>query len=80
VEHHPTQDRAFAGPSAAAISRAEKPDGPAIAPAARAPTPPDPVSAPPAAPHRRAGPLLPLMMIAVLLGLALLSLTVSLHL
>ena len=80
MEHHPAQDRPSAIPLRAAPSWTEKPDSRSTDPVAHAPKPPDPVPAPPAAPHRRAGPLLPLMMIAVLLGLALLSLAVSLRL
>lgn len=75
MEHQPAQVRSPAAPSCAGM-----PDDSSIVPAVRAPTRPEPVPEPPAAPRRRAGRLLPLMMIAVLLGLALLSLAVSLRL
>jgi len=80
MEHQHAQDRPSAFPPPAAPSGTGKLDSPYIVPAARAPTPPDPVPELPEPPRRRAGPLLPLMVIAVLLGLALLSLAVSLRL
>jgi RNA polymerase sigma-70 factor (ECF subfamily) len=56
------------------------PDDPLAVPAVRAPTRPEPAPEPPAAPRHRAGPLLPLMMIAAMPGPALLSPAVPLRL
>ena len=56
------------------------PDSPSTYLAIRTPRPPETSAEPPYVPHRRASPLLPFVIIGVMLGLALLSLVVSLRL
>lgn len=80
MEHYPALHRPSASALPASASCTGMPDGPNTVLAVRAQRPPAAPAEPPNVPHRRASPLLPFMIIGVMLGLALLSLAVSLRL